>query len=149
MTKCKHCIPPNGLPIFPVRYVIVPKTKEETTLLPSWAQSPQTEMISTKLSDQSQIALRVMSKGYLYMLLKVQGVSQLIWRVYSIDENGGFWRQHNVDKYGVTSVTDSKGVIGCEAGQHKSGDVAFITIEQAETCEKAWFAYSQIGRAHV
>jgi len=143
MTKCEHCTPPQGLPILPIRYAIAPKEKGAKDLLPKWAESTQTAMISQKLSDQSQLALRVMGKGYLYMLLKMSGSDELVWRVYSVDENGGFWRQHNVEKYGIASVSESDALIGCNAGEHQSGDVAFITIEQPEQCEMAWLAYSR------
>lgn len=140
--KCTHCTPPKGLPILPVRYILAPKAKGDKTLLPTWAQSSQTDIFTTKLSDQSQLALRVMNKGYLYVLLQTAPFEDIIWQVYSVDENGGFWRQSNCTTHGPASIKEDSKLIGCTANTHQSSDVAYITIEQPEKYQTAWLAFS-------
>ena len=94
---CPNC-DKGGLPIFPVRYAVLPTTVSPQT---KKSQYPLPAGMGKRLNavplKNADYALRRLRQGFIYLFYeKYKGTSKQ-WEVYSVDKQGHMWKQPSAE----------------------------------------------------
>lgn len=138
---CEMC-QSQGLAIMPLRYAVLPDYINPTDYrLPDWAKNNKLEQL--KLSSRSRYGMRVMRKGYLYMLVQRKGMGGWPgWQSYVIDDLGRFWQRGENKPLTLPTSPDYQDACFSLKGGPGHVNTSFICITEPQTCTDAWIAFS-------
>lgn len=127
---CKNC-EKGGLPILPVRYTVLPKTV--SAKLPEGITG---ESVTSVALTEHNYGLRTLREGWLYLFYTKGPRGKNYWEAYRVTEDGRLWKQ--AMPLPAVPVTHP----ACAKSGH-AVPMDIIAIEQPETCDKVYLAFSE------
>lgn len=116
-----------GLPIMPLRYVVVPK--DVTPALPDWAKAAG----MCPMSGEYHYALRTLRGGYAYIFYP-KGE----WECYCVTVDGYFIKQES-----PLRAMPPGGAVHCSRHGSSNARLSYLVIEHPQKVDKAWLAFSE------